>query len=296
MSSNSVLPYYLGCPGWADENMVGSFYSTSNRQRWLGQYASVFNAVEANNTFYGLPKHETAKRWAAATSASADGFQFVFKFPSTISHEKQLRNAGHETAEFLKLLEIFHEAKQLGPAFLQLPPFFDGRQLPDLANFLKQLPKEFHYSVETRHADYFDQGPIEREFTQLLTELKIDRMLFDSRPLFSEKPTDKWETIAQQRKPESPVRQTVTATRPVLRLIGRNEIPTVRPWMEQWAKIVAGWIAGGLTPYIFTHAPDNQYAPLAAEQFHAILTELISDLPPLPKWPARKVQQQQALF
>ena len=288
------LPYYLGCPGWADEGLVETFYSTTNRQRWIGQYSGVFNSVEANNTFYGLPKIETAKRWAS--SASANGFQFVFKFPSSISHEKQLRNAGRETAEFLEVLNVFRAANRLGPAFLQLPPFFDGRQLGDLANYLNQLPREFQYSVETRHEDYFDQGPVEREFTQLLTELKIDRMLFDSRPLFSDPPTDKWETIAQQRKPQSPVRQTVTGTRPVLRLINRNDVPSVRPWMEQWAKIVAGWIAEGLTPYVFTHAPDNRFAPLAAEQFHSILTEQIPALPPLPPWPIHQMQQQQALF
>lgn len=291
---NHSLPYFLGCPGWADEGLVETFYSTSNRQRWIGQYSGVFNSVEANNTFYGLPKIETAKRWAS--SASADGFQFVFKFPSAITHEKQLRNVGRETAEFLEVLNVFREANRLGPAFLQLPPFFDGRQLADLANYLKQLPREFPYSVETRHEDYFDQGPVEREFTQLLTELKIDRMLFDSRALFSKEPTDKWEVISQQRKPQSPVRQTVTGTRPVLRLVGRNDIPSVRPWMEQWAKIVAGWIAEGLTPYVFTHAPDNRFAPLAAEQFHTILTELIPNLPPLPSWPIRQIQQQQALF
>ncbi len=288
------IPYFLGCPGWADEGLVETFYSTSNRQRWLGQYASVFNSVEANNTFYGLPTLDTAKRWA--TSASADGFQFVFKFPSAISHEKQLRNAGRETAEFLEVLNVFREAGRLGPAFLQLPPFFDGRQLSDLAAYLKHLPKEFQYSVETRHEDYFDQGSVENEFTELLTELKIDRMLFDSRALFSKGPTDKWEVISQQRKPKSPVRQTVTGSRPVLRLVGRNDVPTVRPWMEQWAKIVVGWIDAGLTPYIFTHAPDNRFAPLAAEQFHAILTEQMPTLPPLPEWPVRKVQQQQALF
>lgn len=288
-----ALPYFLGCPGWADENLVGSFYSTSNRQRWLGQYSSVFNSVEANNTFYGLPKLETAKRWAEST---AEGFQFVLKFPSAITHEKQLRNAGRETAEFLEVLQVMKVADRLGPAFLQLPPFFDGRQLPDLEAYLKQLPSEFQYSVETRHADYFDQGPIEREFTQLLTELKIDRMLFDSRPLFSAKPTDKWETISQQRKPQSPVRQTVTAARPVLRLIGRNDAPTVRPWMEQWAGIVAGWLEQGLTPYIFTHAPGHHFSPQAAELFHSILREHVPTLPALSPWPARQAQQQQALF
>ncbi|MEM8944568.1 MAG: DUF72 domain-containing protein [Planctomycetota bacterium] len=292
-SENAKLPYYLGCPGWADEGMVGLLYSTSNRQRWLAQYSGVFNSVEANNTFYGLPKLETARRWA---ESAVEGFQFVFKFPSVISHEKQLRNAGRETGEFLEVLNIFREADRLGPAFLQLPPFFDGGQLPELANYLSRLPREFQYSVETRHDDYFDQGSVEREFVQVLASHGIDRMLFDSRALYSAPPTDKWETISQQRKPKSPVRQTVTGKRPVLRLIGRNDVTTVRPWMQQWAKIVAGWIADGLTPYIFTHAPDNRFAPLAAEQFHQILSAEIPDLPPLPNWPAREVRQQQALF
>ncbi len=289
-----LLPYYLGCPGWACEDWVGSFYSTGNRQRWLSQYSSVFNAVEGNNTFYGLPKLDTARRWA--DSVPSGEFQYVLKFPSTISHEKQLQDAERETAEFFDVLRILHEAHCLGPAFLQLPPFFGGQQLPDLEKFLRQLPAEFYYSVETRHADYFDQGPIEREFTQLLGELNIDRMLFDSRPLFSAPPTDKWETIAQERKPQSPARQTVTASRPVLRLINRNDVASARPWMEQWAAIVAGWIAEGLRPYVFTHAPDNQFAPQAAEQFHAILTKHIPTLPPLPGWPARQMERQQALF
>jgi len=287
------LPYYLGCPGWACEDWVGSFYSTKSRQRWLGQYSSVLNAVEGNSTFYGLPKLDTVRRWAAE---AAEGFQFVMKFSSAISHDKQLRAAERETEAFLEVLRILQAADRLGPAFLQLPPFFTGRQLPDLESFLRQLPGEFHYSVESRHADYFDQGPVEREFAQLLSEQKIDRMLFDSRPLFSEKPTDKWETISQQRKPRSPVRQTVTASRPVLRLIGRNDVTSIRPWMEQWAKIVADWINDGLMPYVFTHTPDNRFAPQAAAQFHAILTEQIPSLPPLPKWPARQIQQQQELF
>ena len=298
-SQRPPWPYYLGCPGWADEGLLDTFYSSRNRQRWLGQYSSVFNAVEANNTFYGLPTLDTARRWASAVSAGADSlnsFHFVFKFPSTITHEKQLRNATRETAQFLDVLNIFREAGCLGPAFLQLPPLFDGRQLVDLANYLQQLPSGFHYSVETRHADYFDQGPFERELTQLLSAEKIDRMLLDSRPLFSAPATDRWETISQQRKPQSPVRQTVTARRPALRLINRNDVLTTKPWMEQWAKIVAGWIKQGLTPYLFTHAPDNRFAPLAAEQFHACLRQRIPSLAPLPTWPARQVQQQQPLF
>lgn len=300
------LPYRLGCPGWACDDWVGSFYTTSNRQRWLEQYASVFNAVEGNSTFYGLPSLETARRWAESTAspaspASADGpphtdFQFVLKFPSVITHDKQLRGAERETHEFLEVLRVIKEVGRLGPAFIQLPPFFSGRQLPDLEAFLRQLPSGLHYSVETRHDDYFDQGPVERDFTQLLTAMGVDRMLFDSRPLFSAPASDELERIGQSRKPQSPVRQTVTAQRPVLRLINRNDIPSNLPWMTQWADIAAGWLEQGLTPYIFTHAADNQFAPQAALQFHNLLRERVPELPELPKFPAARIEKQQSLF
>ena len=292
-ANNTRRPYFLGCPDWACDDWVDSFYSTSNRQRWLGQYTRVFNSVEGNSTFYGLPKLETVRRWADSAAA---GFEFVLKFPRVISHDKELVHANRNVDAFLEVLQILKDANRLGPAFLQLPPSFSGRQLSDLAAFLEKLPGEFEYSVETRHLDYFDQGPVEQEFTHLLREQNIDRMLFDSRALFSSPPTDDWEVESQGRKPRSPVRQTVTGSRPVLRLIGRNDVPSVRPWMEQWAKIVAGWIEQGLTPYIFTHAPNNEYAPTAARQFHSILAEHIANLPPLPAWPAEETQKQQSLF
>lgn len=43
---------------------------------------------------------------------------------------------------------------------------------------------EFSWAVEVRHPDWFDQGPNENALKQLLIRFQVNKVLFDSRPLF----------------------------------------------------------------------------------------------------------------
>ena len=285
--------YYLGAPVWACDSWVGSLYSSGNRRRWLAEYSSVFNTVEGNSTFYGVPDEETFRRWAAET---ADGFRFCLKFPSAITHERELLDADRETDEFISRLRILQQANRLGPSLLQLPPFFTGDQLPSLEKYLRSLPRDLPVAVEVRHLDYFDAGRHERPLNALLKELQIDRALFDSRALYSQPPRTEAERISQTRKPRSPHRTTVTAARPMVRFIGRDDMAAIETFIAEWADTVAGWIRQGLTPYVFTHAPDDAISPVFAQRFHAAMLERVSDLPALPDWPGRTAPRQQSLF
>lgn len=285
--------YYLGAPVWACPDWVGSLFTSKDRCRWLGEYSAAFNTVEGNSTFYGVPEPETFARWA---EESADGFRFCLKFPSAISHERELVGAAGETDEFLDRLWLLHKADRLGPTLLQLPPSFAGDQLPSLAAYLADLPPELPVAVEVRHADYFDRARNERALDAALAKAGADRALFDSRPLFSAPPTDPIEQASQGRKPRSPHRTTVTGSTPMLRFIGRNQLGRIDPWIEEWTEVVAGWIEAGLTPYVFTHAPDDAKAPLFAERFHAALKKRVPTLPDLPPWPGRSMPKQQSLF
>ncbi len=105
------LPYYLGCPVWACESWVGDLYSGKSRKTWLGEYSRVFNTVEGNSTFYGLPAVSTVERWAAETQ---DGFRFALKFPGSVTHECQLVGGDTDTRIFLKLLNVLADADRLG--------------------------------------------------------------------------------------------------------------------------------------------------------------------------------------
>ena len=248
----------IGCPVWMCPHWRGQIYGAkSPKSKWLKEYSQAFSTVEGNSTFYGIPKTDTFKRWADET---ADGFKFALKFPRAISHEKQLRDAEIETDAFLEGVGILHDAGRLGPSFLQLPPYFEPRQLGNLQTFLSSLPNDLPYAVEVRHPDWF-RDPAEQELNSFLTEHEIDRVIFDSRPLFSMPPVDEIETAAQQRKPQVPVRTTVTGKHPILRLIGRNDVASVSDWVDEWSKVAATWVEQGKSPYLFAHAPDDQFAP-----------------------------------
>lgn len=282
-TASPALPYYLGCPVWGCPGYVGKVIAQgAKRSEYLHRYSMVFNTVEGNSTFYGLPTLDAVRRWC---DEALPGFRFALKFPHAISHERQLVGATADTKAFLSVLEVLYAADHLGPSFLQLSPSFAGPQLPALAAYLRELPEEFPFAVEVRHSDYFDGGRYEHALDELLLRLQIDRALFDSRPLFSAPPEDEHEQQAQARKPQSPLRTTVTGQRPLLRLVGRNSVERSWPWINEWMPIVADWLSRGLTPYVFAHTPDDTFAPDLARAFHLELSKHTADLPPLPPWP-----------
>lgn len=291
------MSLHLGCPIWNCDNWLGSVYpAKAPKREWLGHYSRAFNTVEGNSTFYGLPALETVQRWGNET---APGFRFALKFPRVISHEKRLRASDGDLRAFLEILEILQRADRLGPSFLQLGPDFSASEYASLERFLQQLPKEFPYAVEVRHRDWFDDGMHEARLDELLESLQIDRVLFDSRPLFASAPVTDSERETQRRKPRSPHRLTVTGQHPFVRLIGSDDVGAVEPWLDEWAPLVAGWIRDGLTPFFFAHAPDDRFAPVIARKFHERVRGHLPELSLMPKWPGEessKLSRQSLLF
>ena len=254
----------IGCPVWNCPGWRGKVYSPkSPRKNWLREYSRVFSTVEGNSTFYGIPAADTFKRWADETP---DGFRFVLKFPRVISHEHQLVGAEKETDLFLERVDILHDAGRLGPSFLQLGPSFGPSRLNQLEEYLKSLPSQFPYAVEVRHPDFFDAANA-NQLNSLLEDLQIDRVIFDSRPLFSSPATDELELAAQKRKPNVPVHTHVTGKNPILRLIGRNQVAAAQEWIDQWILTASRWQENGMRPYLFAHTPDDQFAAALAFRF-----------------------------
>ena len=284
---------HVGCPVWACEGWVGSLYSSRKRERWLPEYSQVFSTVEGNSTFYAMPTINTVKRWANETH---DGFQFALKFPRIITHECRLQHAEVETRLFMDALEVLRQADRLGPTFLQLPPTFSGRYFETLESYLRQLPSDMPFAVEVRHLDFFNHADNDDRLNELLFELGMDRVVFDSRALFSAPPDDEFELASQGRKPNLPVQPRAIGDRPLVRFVGRNRIEEVEPWIEEWVPVIAEWISMGKTPYVFTHSPDDLYAPEFARHFHQALRLLVPLVPELPRWPGEQLRKQQTLF
>jgi uncharacterized protein YecE (DUF72 family) len=270
-------PLRLGCPVWAFEGWRGSLYTrAARREEFLPQYACVFGAVEGNSTFYGLPAEATVRRWAVE---APPGFRFCFKFPRTVTHERQLVDAGRETEAFLRRMALLPD--RLGPLLLQLGPGFGPRHLGDLDRYLGALPRELSCAVEVRHAGLYDDGPAEAEFDALLAARGASRCNFDTADVFGAEAADASTAQAQSRKPRLPWRASAPAGPAFVRFVGRNTVEDSVPALAQWVAPVADWLSSGREVYFFTHTPDDAAAPHLARRFHAMLRAALPSLPPL---------------
>lgn len=286
-----IRNYHIGCTGWSLKDWAGRFYTDDAKpDDFLRQYATVFNAVEGNTSFYNIPSEKTLQKWAASTP---DGFKFCFKFHRSITHEKLLKDTNDDILEFL---EIFDSIKdRLGPFLVQLPPSFSPDYFNRLENTISALPSSYAYAIEVRHPDFYNQGPQERHLNQLLTSYNIDRVIFDTRKLHSMKADESSVRNAQQKKPNYPVRFNNTASRPLVRFVGSNDPVANESHLKEWAIVLADWIKKGLHPYFFPHSPDSVSQPQIALKFHRMLAELV-DLDPMPAWPVDRQDEQMDLF
>jgi uncharacterized protein YecE (DUF72 family) len=141
---------YLGTQGWSYDSWVGNFYPAGTpASAFLEHYASEFDTVELDTTFYAIPRATTVSGWRERTP---EGFRFAAKFPQVITHEKQLAGCAEETIAFLDTMTLLGD--KLGPLLLQMPPAFNAGQMEDLNVFLMSLPTGFRYALEVRHRSW----------------------------------------------------------------------------------------------------------------------------------------------
>jgi uncharacterized protein YecE (DUF72 family) len=245
--------------------------------------------VEGNTTFYALPSPEVVARWVEQTPPS---FRFCCKLPRSVTHERRLRDAGADVAAFCERLEPLGE--RIGPTSVQLPASFGPDDLGVLDAFLTTLPGGWPWAVEVRHPAFFAGGAFEAPLDELLRAHGVDRVVLDSRALFSVPLASGIGAETQHRKPQLPVRPTATATRPVVRFIGLDDPEANPPFWAKWIPKLASWLDDGLEPFVFLHTPDNLWSPVLARRLHAEVTALVPDLEPLP--PAEPPGAQPALW
>jgi uncharacterized protein YecE (DUF72 family) len=146
-----VRPVRIGCSGWNYAHWRERVYPRSLPQRrWLAHYATLFDTVEINNTFYRLPRRSAVAGWVEETPA---GFVFAVKASRYLTHVKRLTDMERGLARFSERIAPLAEASKMGPILWQLPPNF-RRDDERLARALERLPAGRH-CVEFRHESWF---------------------------------------------------------------------------------------------------------------------------------------------
>jgi uncharacterized protein YecE (DUF72 family) len=147
----------IGCSGWNYATWRASFYPTGlPASRWLEHYASVFDTVEVNTTFYRLARREAVERWVRQTP---EGFCFAVKASRYLTHMKRLTDLDRGVQRLYEPLEPLAGAGRFGPMLWQLPPNF-RRNDERLAAALDQLPPGRH-AFEFRHPSWFSDAVYE---------------------------------------------------------------------------------------------------------------------------------------
>jgi uncharacterized protein YecE (DUF72 family) len=146
-----MTPVRIGCSGWNYAHWRERVYPKGVPQRrWLEHYATLFDTVEVNNTFYRLPKRESVAAWVEQTPPD---FLFAVKASRFLTHMKRLTDMGQGVERFYERIEPLAASPKLGPVLWQLPETFH-RDDERLAFALERLPPGRH-CFEFRHPSWF---------------------------------------------------------------------------------------------------------------------------------------------
>jgi uncharacterized protein YecE (DUF72 family) len=161
----------IGCSGWEYKHWAGDFYPADvPRTRWFQHYASVFDTVEINNTFYRLPEERTFAVWAERAPAR---FLYAVKASRFLTHMKKLKDPEEPLDRLFTRMGPL--GRHLGPVLYQLPPGLrrdDGR----LEHFLQALPRGVRHVVEFRDPSWYAEDVL-----QLLDRFRVALCLHDMR-------------------------------------------------------------------------------------------------------------------
>jgi uncharacterized protein YecE (DUF72 family) len=144
----------IGCSGWNYQSWRETFYPKGlPASRWLEHYATVFDTVEVNTTFYRLAKRDAVARWVEQTP---DDFVFAVKASRYLTHMKRLTDLGRGLERLYEPLEPLVQSGKLGPVLWQLPRNFhrDDERLARAIDALNSSPPT-RQTFEFRHPSWF---------------------------------------------------------------------------------------------------------------------------------------------
>lgn len=253
----------FGMAQWQHPAWVAWLYSHQGaaNQR-LHEYANYFDTVEVGSSFYADLSKTQLQFWFDQVP---EDFRFSFKVPQIISH----RLGAIEEAEAIEHLQRFCELlapflAKLGPTMLQFPEDVSPLYSSKIASLCQAWSLPSPLSVEVRNQAFFNKGQEESALLRLLAHSRCNRVVMDSRPVFSTAAYCESLQDAQQKKPQVPCHPIATAGHPVVRFIGHPDLSLNEVYLDQWALKLRDWMRAGLEPYVFVHSSDNVAAPLLA--------------------------------
>ena len=232
----------IGCAKWNKTDLKG-FYPKGTKDE-LTYYATQFNSIELNATFYGMSSAEQVKTWKEKTPQD---FKFFPKITNTVSHFRRLLNITDVVTQFATAVLNFDE--KLGMVFLQLHDNFKPKDYERLEKFIKDWPKEIPLAIELRNNEWFSDEEVFEKTMKLFEENNITNIIVDT---------------AGRR---DMLHMRLTTTSAFIRYVGANaESDYAR--LDDWLQRLTDWKKLGLQNlYFFVHQNLEKASPLLSAHF-----------------------------
>ena len=233
---------YVGCAKWNKADLKG-FYPRGTKDE-LTYYATQFNSIELNATFYNAPTKQQVQIWKDKTP---EDFKFFPKIPQSISHYSRLLNTDEKVMTYTDSLAFFEE--KLGAIFLQLHDNYKPKDMDRLAEFITKFPKAFPLAIEVRNEEWFSNPTIFDNYCKLLETNNCANIIVDT---------------AGRR---DMVHMRLTNDTAFIRYVGANH-ESDYDRLDQWLDRIKEWKKAGLQKlYFFIHQNIELESPLLATHF-----------------------------
>ena len=232
----------IGCAKWNKTDLKG-FYPKGTKDE-LTYYATQFNSIELNATFYGMPTAEQVQTWKEKTPKD---FKFFPKITNTVSHFRRLLNVTDVVTQFASAVLNFDE--KLGMVFLQLHDNFKPKDYERLEKFVQDWPKEVPLAIELRNTEWFTNEEVFNTVCELFEMNNITNIIVDT---------------AGRR---DMLHMRLTTSDAFIRYVGANaESDYAR--LDDWLERIKVWKKEGLQNlYFFVHQNVEKASPLLSAYF-----------------------------
>ena len=253
------LKIHVGCAKWNRQDLK-HFYPRGTKNE-LEYYASQFNSIELNATFYRIFSADQFEKWYKATS---ENFKFFPKLVRTISHLRRLNEEVYPIVDEY-LINAANLKDKLGTLFLQMHDNFSPKNWDRVVRFVEYWPKEFPLALEFRHTDWFNDTSVSNELYELLEQNNMANVLVDT---------------AGRR---DLMHMRLTNNEAFIRYVGANH-QSDYDRLDDWVTRIVAWKQQGLTNInFFVHQNTELKSPLLSAYFIKRLNKALGTTLTVPK-------------
>lgn len=253
------LLVYVGCAKWNSKDLKG-FYPKGVKDE-LAYYASQFNCIELNATFY---KRYWEKQYTAWREGVPEGFKYFVKFNQSITHFSRLKDVEDKVDEFMANVVFLKE--KLGMLFLQMHNNFGAKDFDRVVRFVENWKQyDTPLAMEFRKEEWHGDPAVSGRLYDLLETNGITNILVDT---------------AGRR---DLMHMRLTTPTAFIRWVGANH-ESDRPRLDEWVERIAEWKQLGLERlFFFVHQNVELESPLLSAYFIGRLNERIGTELPVPQ-------------